>query len=571
MIRCKYCKKEFEPSKYQIRQYNKGVDIYCSRACATASRYGNSGVVTPEIIDNIKDLFKNTTLPYKEIQKLSRLSEAMFAETVKKYNLGRDKAISNEIRLQHIKDTMLEKYGVENPMQVQEFRDSISTAYKNRTKQEEESRVAKIKQTKLERYGDENYHNKEKTQKTMLDRYGVTTGYNTEESVNKRKQTSLERYGVDNPLKSKEIRELGKMAIKEKYGVNNVLDIPEIRDKILKTIKEKYGVDNIMQLDKYKSKYRTTMLNKYSVTSGFLTENAINSHKHGTKSKINTEFAESLSLITTRQVKQEKSIVKYIYDILVGDDLVIDINPTISHNTFISYPFRVGMVDVNNPVSNTYHLDRTLNALDNGYTLMSIFDWDNLDKIRYILQDKEILYARNLIIAEISAEEAVNFLDTYHLQNSCRGQTIRYGLYKNDELIEVMTFGKPRYNKNYEWELLRLCTHKDYKVVGGAERLFRHFIESHNPNSIISYCDFSKFSGGVYTRLGFTQHGKPNPSKHWSKGAEHITDNLLRQRGYDQLFGTNYGKGTSNEELMLENGWLPIYDCGQLTFTWKKS
>nr|DAX73793.1 MAG TPA: Protein of unknown function (DUF2812) [Caudoviricetes sp.] len=40
-------------------------------------------------------------------------------------------------------------------------------------------------------------------------------------------------------------------------------------------------------------------------------------------------------------------------------------------------------------------------------------------------------------------------------------------------------------------------------------------------------------------------------------------------RGFDQLFGTMYGKGTSNEELMLEYGWKPIYDCGQLVFFYK--
>lgn len=138
-----------------------------------------------------------------------------------------------------------------------------------------------------------------------------------------------------------------------------------------------------------------------------------------------------------------------------------------------------------------------------------------------------------------------------------------------DKLIELMTFGKPRYNKNYEWELLRLCTHKDYKVVGGAERLFKYFIKTYKPNSIISYCDFSKFNGDVYNRLGFKQKGNIIPSKHWSKNNKHITDNLLRQRGYDQLFKTNYGKGTSNEELMILNGWLPVYDCGQITYIWK--
>lgn len=59
------------------------------------------------------------------------------------------------------------------------------------------------------------------------------------------------------------------------------------------------------------------------------------------------------------------------------------------------------------------------------------------------------------------------------------------------------------------------------------------------------------------------------PTKVWSKWDSKITDSLLRQRGYDQLFGTDYGKGTSNEALMLEHGWLPVYDCGQAVYEWK--
>ena len=70
------------------------------------------------------------------------------------------------------------------------------------------------------------------------------------------------------------------------------------------------------------------------------------------------------------------------------------------------------------------------------------------------------------------------------------------------------------------------------------------------------------------------------PSRHWyyvgpAKNGEgirlHITDNLLRQRGFDQLFHTSYGKGTSNEELMIARGYLPIYDCGQGVYIWRKS
>ena len=51
---------------------------------------------------------------------------------------------------------------------------------------------------------------------------------------------------------------------------------------------------------------------------------------------------------------------------------------------------------------------------------------------------------------------------------------------------------------------------------------------------------------------------------------QHITDNLLRQRGFDQLFKTDYGKGISNEELMLNAKFVEIYDCGQSTYIYNR-
>jgi len=97
-----------------------------------------------------------------------------------------------------------------------------------------------------------------------------------------------------------------------------------------------------------------------------------------------------------------------------------------------------------------------------------------------------------------------------------------------------MTFGKPRYNRKYEYELLRYCS--SYTVIGGAEKLFSYFLNTYTPKSIISYCDLSKFTGRVYNRLGFIlKNNKIVPSKHWYNlvTKRHITDNLLRQRGFD--------------------------------------
>lgn len=80
-------------------------------------------------------------------------------------------------------------------------------------------------------------------------------------------------------------------------------------------------------------------------------------------------------------------------------------------------------------------------------------------------------------------------------------------------------------------------------------------------------------STSVYKRLGMVLEYLGNPSKHWysykkSEKHQHITDNLLRQQGFDRLFNANHGKGTSNESLILKKGYLPVYDCGQSIYAW---
>ena len=179
------------------------------------------------------------------------------------------------------------------------------------------------------------------------------------------------------------------------------------------------------------------------------------------------------------------------------------------------------------------------------------------------------MYARNCKVVYIESEIADEFLEDNHLQGTCGGQSVCLGLLSdNDELLEVVTFGKPRYSKKYQWELLRLCSAPEIQVVGGASKLFRTFVTDFQPKSIISYCNRAKFSGNVYQLLGFKHIRTNAPGEVWSKKNDYITDSLLRQRGFDQLFGTNYGKGTSNEELIMEAGWKSVYDCGQAVYAW---
>lgn len=331
----------------------------------------------------------------------------------------------------------------------------------------------------------------------------------------------------------------------------------KIRDTYRKTCRERYGVDNMFQLEEIKKKQQETLRKRYGVEWACQLPQCKLS---GNNSLINLLFQTLLNEADLSYIR-EFNIFNFSYDFRIDDNL-IEINPTPTHNSTWS-PFP------NQEKDKDYHYNKSKVARDNGYRCICIWDWDDSCKIIELLKNKEKVFARKCIIKEVSINDSKSFINQYHLQGYVKSE-INIGLYFNDELISIMTFGKPRYNKNYEYELIRYCSSKN--IVGGAEKLFNYFIKTYNPKSIISYCDWSKFNGDVYLKLGF-KYKSYSIGKHWYniKTKRHITDNLLRQRGFDQLFGKEYGcygKGTSNEQLMLEHNFVEIYDCGQAVYEW---
>lgn len=66
-----------------------------------------------------------------------------------------------------------------------------------------------------------------------------------------------------------------------------------------------------------------------------------------------------------------------------------------------------------------------------------------------------------------------------------------------------MTFGKCRFDRKHEWELVRFCSKLNTKVIDGAGRLLRRFEEDYKPVSPVSYADRQRSRGGLYKALGF--------------------------------------------------------------------
>ena len=328
----------------------------------------------------------------------------------------------------------------------------------------------------------------------------------------------------------------------KKTGYRSSFGNPETRKKIDETIQSKYGVPYACMTDACRKSSETI-------------------------SKVNKYYYDYFGCDA-----YEFRIGKYSYDLKVGD-ILIEIDPTYTHNS--TNPNRYGRVTDKN-----YQYEKTVLSLKNGYRCIHVFDWDDDEKIKNILpHDVEIIYARKCDIKEVDKNSINEFLNKYHLQGTVRGQDVRLGLYYDGELVQVMTFGKSRYNKNYQYELLRLCTNPLYAVVGGAERLFKYFIKLYNPSSIISYCDNAKFSGVVYKKLGMKLDSFGTPTAHWYnvKTGEHIIDSQLRKYGFDKLVGSRlnppeiYGKGTSNEDLMVSHGFVTVYDAGQSRYVWDRS
>lgn len=124
------------------------------------------------------------------------------------------------------------------------------------------------------------------------------------------------------------------------------------------------------------------------------------------------------------------------------------------------------------------------------------------------------IYARDCLVKIISNKEAKPFNNENHLQNH-RDAQVTYGLFYRDELVQLMSFNKAKYNKNLDsdnsWEIIRGCPGSNDIVVGGVGKLFKYFIKDYKPDKVFSYCDFNKFDGRGYLALGMKFIGYTGP------------------------------------------------------------
>lgn len=127
------------------------------------------------------------------------------------------------------------------------------------------------------------------------------------------------------------------------------------------------------------------------------------------------------------------------------------------------------------------------------------------------------LMARKMKVVKLTRIDAVEFLEENHLWGEAKA-AYYYGLIYQNKIYMLASFSKSRvmtdgdvYYRSYE--LIRLASLKNYMVIGGFQKLLRHFINEKNVVHLMTYLDLNFGDGRAFEQFGFKKTGINNPQK----------------------------------------------------------
>lgn len=601
---CIICDKTFDTgSKYQYKQT-------CSKECIGKLRaqqnIKNAALKTPFEKECITCNKKFN--PGKHKEKLNCSFECLKVYQEK----------HNYDRIERAKEGMLEKYGVDHPFKMANFSEHIKKTkkekygdenYNNREKAKEtciekygventmqiEASQKKSKKTKFELYGDENFNNREQAVKTNLEKFGVEHHLQSDEYMDKQRKTNLEKYGKEYTFLIDKCIDGAKKTNQEKYGTDYYYKSSAFLDKthkeklgrIEKILKDNNFIFDINNYSQIREKdedgklhyifYKVKCLNcktEFESTLKNISPICRACFPIAFNSMFNIEFEDFLKSLNVIFVKNNRIIIKpFELDFYIPSlSLAIELNGNYWHS------------EISGEKNKKYHLHKTELCENKEIKLIHIFEDEWIYKkeivksrIRNLLAKTEHkIYARKCIVKEISEEEKKNFLNNNHIQgNSINSEKL--GLFYNNILVSIMTFSKRRIalgvkstNKN-EYELARFCSLLNTNVIGGFEKLLKHFIKGKSSLSIITYAD-CRWSGinpekTVYNKNSFTFLYKSKPSYFYMNKKDYLHRHHRFTFNKQSLLKEFNGDPSKTEwQLAQENGYDRIWDCGTMKF-----
>lgn len=363
-----------------------------------------------------------------------------------------------------------------------------------------------------------NGHSNEATATNLLQRgykcKECITGYKVESKI--KWTTELVEKLVET-LKTNSTADTAKLFSTTESAINNVLaknDISNPSDRLAEVkLLEVLKLQGREILSDFKGS--STLVTVKCSKGHIATQQASNIISH------NTNCPKCFSIGISNQEQELYEFIKSIYSgwiepkdrtILEGKELDIvlpDLGIAIEYNgTYWHNEEKVGKL---------YHKNKTDSVETIGYQLLHIKDYDWIYKreiVKSIIRSKlgitNKIYARKCKLKSINFPK--EFLDTNHIQGAGQPTSINYGLFLNEELIAVATFGKPRYDKQADLELIRYCSKLNTTVTGGLSRLLKQV-----SGKIISYANRDYSIGKAYTKVGFKLDRVTDPGLEYYK------------------------------------------------------
>lgn len=233
------------------------------------------------------------------------------------------------------------------------------------------------------------------------------------------------------------------------------------------------------------------------------------------------------------------------------------------------------------------HIEKYKLCREQGVRLITLWEseWEEHNyAVRRLLRNavgksKGKLMARKCELRKVTNAEARVFYDRYHPQGGA-GSGEHYALFWKGKMVACMRFVLGANDRgagaaNRVWTLGRYATR--ITVAGAASRLFKAFVQEHNPPVVKSFSDNRFFEGGMYEQLGFVLEAEVTedyqvwspkigmrPKSHYQRRQ---LPKRLQEHGISEVFDPETDPRTEAEMTYLM-GARRLYDCGKKRWLW---
>ena len=496
-----------------------------------------------------------------------------------KYSVYCSSKCSNIDNKSNRKDTMISKYGVNSFISKSEVREKIINTNLKKYGVDNPSKTElvkkKISESKIDLSIDDKNLINSKRAKSTLDKYGVDNVSKLDNIKEKAKDTNIKKWGYKSPIINEDIKEKRRINYIKKTGYSHHFKIEDnvknMQVSRTETMKLKYlsKLSNLgIEVKNYKEgclEILCTNCNKsfkiitYVLYQRISEKRILCTNCNPLYNKTSSYQLDIIKLLEDNNIfyiKNDREILngKELDIYIPSKQLAIEINGLYWHSELYK--------------DKKYHVNKTDSCRKLGIKLIHIWedDWLYRNEIckSYLLNClgiiKNKIFARKCEIRVVKDTNIVReFLNKNHLQGYS-SSSIKLGLYFNEELISLMTFGWRNTNSKKEYELIRFCNKINYNILGAGSKLFNFFKSNFDYKSIISYSDESLFSGQLYEKLGFKYSHRSDPNYYW------IVDGIRKHRfNYNKkkLVSNGYDPSKSEVNIMHDLGYYRIWGCGQ--------